>query len=90
MPEMMIIHQNNLLKSQTQQYVLPLNDTNIKSCCWCLVVASYAYIDILLFEAKQKRVHSSKLSPNGKLYLVLSPNWDVSPLYLKPPMLLLS
>ena len=85
MPEMMIIHQNNLLKSQTQQYVLPLNDTNIKSCCWCLVVGPHAHIGILIFEAKQKRVHWSELSPNGKLYLVLSPNWAVSRLYLKPP-----
>ena len=33
-------------------------------------------------------MHWSELSPNGKLYLVLSPNWAVSRLYLKPPMLL--
>ena len=55
-----------------------------------LVVGPHVLIDIFIFEAKQRRVHWSELSPNGKLYLVLSPNWAVSRLYLKPPMLLLS
>ena len=46
-------------------------------------------IDILIFEAKQKRFHWSELSPNGKLYLVLSGNWNISRLDLKPAMPLL-
>ena len=72
----------------------------IKRICWkakssiiCIVillptlkaVGLYVLIDILIFGGKQKRVHWRELSPNGKLYLVLPPNWDVTRLYLKPP-----
>ena len=39
--------------------------------------------DYLIFWSKQKRGHWSKLSRNGKLYLVLSGNWTISPLYRK-------
>ena len=56
---------------------------NFKS--WCLSVGLYVLIDILIFGGKQKRVYWRELSPNGKLYLVLPPNWDVTRLYLKPP-----